>query len=113
MVTELLPYLRQGVHYIGVYLEEEGGLMLSKNKICFIEPPHGLNGQTTRASSGAFLGAFAIGINRKYEQEKFSKICLAAALAAQCEPDRPICSKKDIDLLAKKVKIKEMDLLSF
>ncbi len=114
IIAALTPYLKQGVHYIGVYLKEQGALMLSKNKYCFIEPPASLNKIISNAaSSGAFLGAFAIGINRKYEQEKFSKTCLAAALAACCDVNKPICSKKDVDLLSKKVKIKELDLSLF
>ncbi len=111
LISNLVPYLKQGVHYIGVYLKEQGALMLSKNKYCFIESPMRINKVTSNtASSGAFLGAFAIGINRKYEQEKFAKMCLASALAADCDIDKPICSKKDVDLLSKKVKIKEINL---
>jgi fructose-1-phosphate kinase PfkB-like protein len=113
MITSLMSYLKKGVHYIGVYLKDEGGFMLSKNKLCFIEPPHNIKLQNNTASSGAFLGTFAIGINRKYEQEKFSKMCLAAALIADYNTDKPICSKKEMDLLSKKIKIKEIELSSF
>ena len=108
IAASLIPYLQQGVHYIGVYHKDLGGLMLSKNKFCFIEPPSHLVLQNNTAASGAFLGAFAIGINRKYEQEKFSKVCLAAALSVHGDVDKPMCSKRDLDLLAKKVKIKEL-----
>jgi len=113
MIKALMPYIEQGVHYVGVYLKDEGALMLSKNKVCFIEPPMHIKMQSNTASSGAFLGTFAIGINRKYEQEKFSKMCLATSLVAKGNVDQPICSKKEVDLLAKKIKIKEIDLSLF
>ncbi|WP_069997684.1 PfkB family carbohydrate kinase [Cellulosilyticum sp. I15G10I2] len=114
IIKALIPYLKQGVHYIAVYLKEQGALMLSKNKFCLIEPPMSLNKIISNsASSGAFLGTFALGINRKYEQEKFSKMCLAAALAANCDVNKPICSRKDIELLSKKVKIKEISTSLF
>jgi fructose-1-phosphate kinase PfkB-like protein len=107
MLAALIPYLKQGVHYIGLYLKDEGAYMLSKSKLCFMELPYPVNVQNNTASSGAFLGAFAIGINRKYEQEKFAKMCLAAALSANYDVDKPICSKKDIDILTKKIKLKK------
>lgn len=111
IINELILYLNQGIHYIGVYLKEEGALMLSKNKYCLLTPPMVLNREPNHlASTGAFLGTFALGIQRKYEQEKFSRMCLAAALATQCDVNKPICSKKDIDLLTKKIKLKEIHL---
>ncbi len=111
LLKELQPYLNKGVHYIGVYLKGHKAYMFSKSKLCAISVPHQppLHKENT-AASGAFLGAFAIGLQRKYEQEKFFKICVAAALVSCCEVDKPICSKKEMDTLAKKLKVQEIHL---
>ncbi|PHV70678.1 hypothetical protein CS063_09095 [Sporanaerobium hydrogeniformans] len=114
LLTQLLPYFDKGIHYIGLYLKEKGAYMLSKHKLCAISFHNQVSlSKENTAASGAFLGAFAIGIQRKYEQEKFFKMCTAAALVACCDVDRPLCSKKDVDTFAKKLKIREINLSSF
>ena len=107
VIKSLSPLLSKGIHYIGIYFKDKPSIMLSKNKYCLIDSPFKLIDKNNTAASGAFLGAFAAGINRKYEMEKFSKICLSAALSAKDNVIQQICSKKDIDVKLKKIKIKE------
>ncbi|WP_054743003.1 PfkB family carbohydrate kinase [Cellulosilyticum ruminicola] len=102
-------YLKQSVHYVCVYLKQRGALVLSKNKYCRVESIFQLVHKDNAAASGAFLGALAVGINRKYEQEKFAKICLAASLAANDNVNHRICIKKDIDCRIKKMKVRELE----
>ncbi|MHC1747062.1 MAG: PfkB family carbohydrate kinase [Cellulosilyticaceae bacterium] len=101
-------YLHEGVHYIGLHLKDRGSFLISKSKVCAVEANISTHHEWTSASSGAFLGAFAIGINRKYEQEKIAKLTTATARAAKHTEDMPLCTKRDIDLLVKKVKVREL-----
>ncbi len=110
ILEQLVPLFDYGIHYIGVYLKEQGALMLSKNKYCSIESPYLSFSKNNTAASGAFLGAFAIGINRKYELERFAKLCLCAASAAHCHVNESICTRKDIENQLKKTKIKQLML---
>lgn len=111
IITEsLVPLLNKGVHYICVYLKQDGALVLSKNKYCLVEAPLEAISKHNMAASGAFLGAFAIGVNRKYEQEKFAKLCLSAALVANDNINVAICTKKEIDCHLRKTKVKEIHL---
>ena len=109
IVQNVAPFLKQGVHYVCVYLKQRGALILSKNKYCMVESLFQLVHKDNPAASGAFLGALAVGINRKYEQEKFAKICLAASLAANDNVNHRICTKKDIDCRLKKMKVRELE----
>lgn len=110
LIKEMIPFLGQGLHYICLYLKNRGALVLSKNKYCFVESSFQLINPSNTASSGAFLGAMAISINRKYEQEKMAKLCLAAALSADDNVMHKICTKKDIDYRYKKTKVKQIIL---
>lgn len=105
LTSQLTKYLDQGVHYIAVDLQKQGGLLLSKNKFCYIEPLVEFVEPWTLASSAAFLGALAVGIDRKYEQEKIAKLVMASALAVQQYKEE--YSKNHIDQLFKKVKVRE------
>lgn len=109
IIQNVAPFLKQGVHYVCVYLKQKGALVLSKNKYCMVESLFQLVHKDNTAASGAFLGALAVGINRKYEQEKFAKICLAASLAANDNVNHRICTKKDIDCRLKKMKVRELE----
>ncbi len=108
ILDQLIPLFEHGIHYIGVYLKEKGAIMLAKNKYCLVESPSIPIAQNNTAASGAFLGAFAIGINRKYELERFSKLCLSAALAAHSNVNQQICTRKDVEVRLKKTKIKQL-----
>lgn len=108
IVRQLSVYLDKGVRYIGVDLENQGGLLLSKNKSCYIEPVVDETNQWTRESSAAFLGAFTIGIDRKYEQEKIGKLCVATAFAFQQTRESGNYNKNAIDQLVNKVKVREL-----
>lgn len=106
IISVLEHLLGNGLHYICVYLKNKGALMLSKNKHIFVHSSAQLINQNNTATSGAFLGALATGINRKYEQEKIAKLCLAAALAADDNVMHEICNRKDIEYRYKKTKVK-------
>lgn len=110
IATKLKEYLGGGLHYIGVYLKNRGALILSKNKYCHVQSSCQLMNQGNTATSGAFLGAMAVSINRKYEQEKMAKLCLAAALSADDNVAHHICNKKDIDYRYKKTKVRQLEL---
>lgn len=106
LVEQLLPYIGGGLHYIGIYLKNRGAYILSRNNYCVVRSSYHLVNQNNTASSGAFLGAMAIGINRQYEQEKMAKFCLAAALAVDDNVMHKICTRKEIELRYKKTKVK-------
>lgn len=106
IVGQLAPYLAKGVHYIGVDLQNKGGLLLSKNKLCYMEPTIESQNPYTPKCSAAFLGAFAVGVDRKYEQEKIAKLAMAASLGAQ--ESLGVYTKNSIDKLVKKVKVREL-----
>lgn len=110
IIRAMQGYLNQGIHYVALHLKEEGIYLISKSKICYVETMATMPKEWTNASSGAFLGALAIGINRKYEQEKIAKLAAATACVAKHSENMPLCSKKDIDLLTKKVKVREISL---
>lgn len=110
IVASLAPILGEGLHYICVYLNNKRALVLSKNKYCLIESTVQLIHTNHTASSGAFLGALAIGIHRKYEQEKIAKLCLASALSADDRVNHKICTRKDIEYFYKKTKVKQIFL---
>lgn len=110
IIESLSQYLGNGLHFICVYLKNRGALVLSKNKYCYVQSMFHLLNQNNTATSGAFLGALAICINRKYEQEKMAKLCLAAALSADDNVTRRICNRKDIDYKYKKIKVQQIEL---
>lgn len=108
IVQALRVYLDKGVHYIGVDLQNQGGLILSKNKFCYVEPIIDEVNLWSDRSSAAFLGAFAIGIDRMYEQEKIAKLAVASAFAFQISGENMPYNKSAIDKLLKKVKVREL-----
>ena len=110
LIQALASYLGNGLHFICVYLKNRGALVLSKNKYCYVHSPFHLLSQNNTAASGAFLGALAIGVHRKYEQEKIAKLCLAAALSADDNVTHRICNRKDIDYKYKKTKVQPIEL---
>ena len=110
IVDQLKDYLGGGLHYICVYLKNKGALVLSKNKYCHVQSSFHLLNQNNTATSGAFLGALAIAINRKYEQERLAKFCLAAALSADDNAAHRICTRKDVEYRYKKTKVKQIVL---
>lgn len=106
IIKAMRPHLGNGLHYICIDLKNRGALILAKNKYCLVQSPVQLVNKYNTGASGAFLGALAIGINRKYEQEKIGKLCLASALVADDNILRPICNRSQIESQYKKVKIK-------
>lgn len=110
MIHFFKPYLGEGLHYICIFTKNKGALILSKHKYCLVQAPLYYININNTASSGAFLGALAVGINRKYEQEKIAKLCLAAAIAAEDNIKHKICTRKDIEYYYKKTKITQIVL---
>lgn len=108
ITISLIPFLGRGIHFICVYLKNRGALILSKHQYCLVESPFQPINKNNTATSGAFLGALAISINRKYEQEKMGKLCLAASLSANDNVMHKICTRKDVDIRYKKTKVKQI-----
>lgn len=97
------------IHYIAVDLGLEGAYLISRKKICYGEPHIKKEPIRQESRESAFLAAFTIGIERKYEQEKIVKLMVAASYATMvCEESQSICKKSDIDTLSKKIKILEV-----
>lgn len=105
IIQDMTPLLHQGIHYICIYLKNEGAFILAKNKHCYIHATSQLLNPNNTAASGAFLGALAIGVNRQYEQEKIGKLALAAALAADDNIMHEICVRREVEYRYKKTKI--------
>lgn len=110
IITQLIPYIGDGLHFICVYLKDRGALLLSKHNYCHVQAPFRLLNQNNTAASGAFLGTIAVGINRKYEQEKMAKLGLAAALSINDNVLHHICNRKEIDYRYKKTRVKNIIL---
>ena len=107
-IRKLAFFLGEGLHYICIYLKNKGAFILTKNKYCYVQSPFHLLNLNNTATSGAFLGALAIAINRNYEQEKIAKFCLAAALSADDNAAHSISNRKDIEYGYKKTKVKQI-----
>ena len=110
LTKSLVGYLGEGLHFICVYLKNRGALVLSKNNYCHVQSSFHLLNPSNTAASGAFLGALAIGINRKYEQERIAKLCLAASLSANDNVTHRICTRKDVEYRYKKTKVKQIEV---
>lgn len=110
IVKQFRGYLGGGIHFICIYLRNRGALILSKNNYCHVQSLVQLKNENNTATSGAFLGALAISINRKYEQEKMAKLCLAAALSVDDNIMHRICSRKDVEYYYKKTKVKQIEV---
>ena len=108
IVQRLREYIEMGVHYIGVDLKNQGGLVLSRNKFCYVEPTVDVASSWTDKSSAAFLGAFTLGIDRRYEQERIAKLAVATALAFQKSKENEPYNKSAVDKLLKKVRVREL-----
>lgn len=108
IITQLIPYIGDGLHYICIYLKDRGALLLSKHNYCHVQAPFRLLNQHNTAASGAFLGALAVGINRKYEQEKMAKMGLAAALSINDNVLHHICNRKEVEYRYKKTRVKNI-----
>lgn len=110
IAKEFVSFLGQGLHYICIYLKNRGAIVLSRNNYCLVKSPFHLLNQNNTASSGAFLGALAVGINRQYEQEKIAKMCLAAALCADDNVTHRICTRKDVEYHYRKTKVQNIEI---
>lgn len=107
LIKTFSKFLGYGLHYICILLDNNEAITISKHKVCQVVYTH-TNlplEQHHSAKAGAFLGALAISVNRQYEQEKMSKLCLASALSAHGDLSKKICTKKDIDSRYKRTKV--------
>lgn len=106
-VHELL--VKNSIHYIALNLYDDALYTISKNKICKVSIDNKYNFIKSEIGMSAFIGAFALCIERKYEIEKTTKISMAASSAAAKNFDTDILFKKsEVDYSAKKYKIKEI-----
>lgn len=110
MLEELYQMIvEKSIHYVAIDLGVKGAYTISKNKICYCEPTIDFEPIKTNGASSAFLAALAVGIERKYEQEKISKLLVASSFSTMMSNEIDIlCKKSDVDLLSKKVKVREI-----
>ncbi|TCK92428.1 fructose-1-phosphate kinase [Natranaerovirga hydrolytica] len=111
MLKEIYKLL---VHYkikcIGLYLGDSKIYTISKNKICVVDSSKRaqITVNNDKGIKDAILGCFALGIDRKYEQEKITKQMCGVELASQVAQYDVLCQRKDVDYYTKKTKIKEV-----
>ncbi|NLP45422.1 MAG: hypothetical protein GX347_00050 [Epulopiscium sp.] len=108
-LPRLQKWIGKGIHYIAIDLGKQGSYIVSKNKICYTRIPK-LNIEYNALASHAFLGALAVGMERKYEQEKIAKLALATSLSFMQQSFEQPMRKSDIDKNMKKVKNEEITL---
>ncbi len=99
---------RNKVHYMVYDAADEGIYVLSKNKICHVDIRGFMEILDGIGSSDALVGAFAVAVERNYEQEKMAKLILATSLAVKNSKYPVICHRKDIDCYHNKVKVTEI-----
>lgn len=100
--------LNYHLHYLVYDSGEEGIYTFSKNKICKVYYPKDIEFLDELGSSESILGALAVGIERKYEQERISKLMMAVSISVKKTEYPDICTRKDIDYFKNKVKIYEI-----
>lgn len=101
--------IQNKIHYIALDMGIEGGYLICKNKVCKGVPNLNIEPNKEGSYSSAFLAAFSVGIERKYELEKILKLMVASSYATMINDEKDIiCKKSDIDSLMKKIKIKEI-----
>ncbi|OGO84867.1 MAG: hypothetical protein A2Y24_08805 [Clostridiales bacterium GWE2_32_10] len=101
-------YIQLGIHYVAVDIVGKGAILISKNKTCYIETEHKLCCEKVFEAKDAFLGAMAVGIARKYEQEKILKLAFSTSLAVLKANGINYCTQNDIMLNKKNSKISEL-----
>lgn len=102
-------FIKKGIHYVIIDIVGEGALFISKNKTCYIEADYGLPCEKISEAVDAFLGAIAVGIERKYEQEKMSKIAFGTSVAVLENKGIAYCKQNDIMINKKKFKLLEVN----
>jgi fructose-1-phosphate kinase PfkB-like protein len=96
------------IHYIVYDADDEGIYILSKNKICRVVIDDKSEIFDGIGAGDALVGAFAISIERRYEQEKMAKLMMACNIAVKNSKYPIICNRKDIDNYNNKVRIEEV-----
>lgn len=94
-------------HYM-IYDSVDGVYVLSKSKICKAVINETKEISDNIGSSDSLVGALAVSIERKYEQEKLAKLLLASKIAVKNSKYPTICNRKDIDYYCNRVKIVEI-----
>lgn len=96
------------IHYMVYDTFEEGIYILSKSKVCKVIYDNTIDISDGVGASDSISGAFAVAIERKYEQEKMGKLIMATNIAVKNSKYPNICSRKDIDYYYNKVKVIEV-----
>ncbi|OGO82205.1 MAG: hypothetical protein A2Y18_01200 [Clostridiales bacterium GWD2_32_19] len=109
IVKKYLAYIKKGIHYVAIDIAGKGAIFISKNKTCYIESNHDLPSEKISEAIDAFLGAIAVGIERKYEQEKMSKIAFGTSVAVLQNKGISYCKQNDIMINKNKFKISEIN----
>ncbi|GKX27947.1 tagatose-6-phosphate kinase [Vallitalea longa] len=95
------------IHYL-VYDSNDGVYVISKSKICKAVISETKEISDNIGSSDSLVGALAVSIERRYEQEKLAKYLMASKIAVKNSKYPTICNRKDIDYYYNKVKIVEI-----
>ncbi|PKM52414.1 MAG: hypothetical protein CVV02_01290 [Firmicutes bacterium HGW-Firmicutes-7] len=82
--------------------------LISKNKICSAKYGKFAKELDVTASKDLIAGALALGVSRKYEMEKMTKLLGAVKGSTQYSNYPQICQRRDIDELYHKMKLVEM-----
>lgn len=82
--------------------------MISKCKICVSNYGEFTKDIENIGSKDLLAGALTMGISRKYEMEKITKLLAAVLVSSKASSYPKICHRKDIDIMYNKVKVKEI-----
>ncbi|MCT4597029.1 MAG: PfkB family carbohydrate kinase [Vallitalea sp.] len=109
IIKELYKILvNNRIHYMVYDAFDEGIYVISKSKICKVICDECIDISDGLGASDSLVGAFAVSIERKYEQEKMAKLIMATNISVKNSKHPNICSRKDIDFYYNKVKIVEI-----
>ena len=100
--------LKYKIKYIAIDFDIEGIFTITKNKICQACCDIELELYEKHGISDAILGCFAHGLDKRYEQEKLTKLMYAVGLATRIAQYPDLIKRKDVQFLYKKVKVLEL-----
>ena len=96
------------IKIIVVDFDDDNICTITKNKICKAFCTKELEYNKKHIVRNGMIGTLALCQDRGYEQEKTSKLLLATGLASKLARYPKLSSRKDIDYLYNKIKIKEI-----
>lgn len=100
-------YVLKGIHYVVIDFGKRGCVIISKNKTCYIKPLE-IKDEYKREWSEGVLGAFCVGIEKKYEQEKIGKLMVGTIISGYSYLNNGYISKNDILRNKKKTMVEEI-----